>query len=116
MNNNSKIKRLHKRNNKRWLRDIFALERFQHLVSTPIMYKKDDVVTIIPPPVKRPILRHLNELKHPYKMSRTKQKKLFLKINQMEKKTISFRYEDRITHKWSFFGYVVEKLGKTVTE
>ena len=101
---NNKIKRLRRRNNKKWINDLFIWERLRAL-STPIMFKKDDLVEInfIPNGYTTftykdvsmlvpaaPKITQLNDVNSYYKktfgyrmnhrLSRTKQKELMEKV------------------------------------
>lgn len=100
---NKKEKRIRRRNNKRWINDLFIWERLRRL-STPIMFKKDDLaeikingyttvvtynnVSMLVPAA--PKITRLNDVRSFYKktfgykmnrrLSRTKQKRLMEKV------------------------------------
>lgn len=60
---NKKEKRIRRRNNKRWINDLFIWERLRSL-STPIMFKKDDLAQInILPATTTPVMYNKENLK-----------------------------------------------------
>jgi hypothetical protein len=128
---NSKARRIRHRNNKRWLNEIFAMERLSMMGSTPVMIRKEDKFMIYPQNVPQPpVIRHIADIRKVYKkefgyrmtrkLSRTKQRQLFEKIG-VKWQTIKFQRKDRVNvwrvpyiRRQNFMAIVAESLGKTV--